>query len=106
MVNSPERGLRGLSFGWDFTHAVRDFRRSSYSLNDRSDALADPDAHGCETVAAAALIHFMNQGRHHARAAAAERVTEGDRAAVNIQLVHVDAELASAGEHLRRKRLV
>ena len=88
------------------TIAVRDSRRSIYSLNDRGDALAYPDAHGCETVAAAALFHFMDQGRQHARAAAAERMAESDGATVDVELVHVDAELASTGEHLRGKRFI
>ena len=34
------------------------------------------------------------------RAAAAERMAQGDGAAVDVELVQIDAELARAGEHL------
>ena len=30
-------------------------------FDDRGDALADADAHGRQAIAAAALLHFMNQ---------------------------------------------
>src|SRR5688500_13476781 len=86
--------------------AGRDSRRSVYPLDDGGDPLADSDAHGCQTVAAAALFHFMDEGRHHARATTAERMPEGYGAAVYVELIHVDAQLPNTGEHLRGKRLV
>src|SRR5262245_13503462 len=64
---------------------------SVHSFDDRGDALADADAHGCQAVAAAALLHFMDQRRHDARAAAAERVPQRNGAAVDVELPRIDA---------------
>jgi len=67
---------------------------SIHSFNDRGNTLADADAHGRQAIAASAFLHFMHQGRHHARAAAAERMAQGDGAAVDVELVQIDAQLA------------
>ena len=81
-------------------------RRSLDSFDDRRDTLTDADAHGRETVAAAALFHFMDEGRHDPGAAAAQRMSQGNGAAIDVESVETDAELAGAGKHLRCECLV
>jgi len=63
---------------------------SIHAFHDRGDALANADAHRREAVAAAALLHFVNQRRHDARAAAPEWMAEGDGATVDVQLIEID----------------
>src|ERR1044072_5366239 len=78
----------------------------SDAFEDRRQALADADAHRRDPVLAAAAAQLTDQGGGEASAGAAERVAEGDRAAVDVELLFVDAELAGAGEHLRGEGLV
>src|ERR1700746_3025158 len=74
------------------------------SLDNGGDALSDADAHGRQAIAAAALFHFVNQRRHDPGAAATERMTQGDGAAVDVQFLEIDAELAGTRQHLRGER--
>ena len=75
-------------------------------LEHRRQALADPDAHRRDPVAAAAAAELVQERGGEAGAGAAERVAEGDRAAVDVEALLVDSELADAGEHLRGEGLV
>ena len=81
---------------WAGTHEASIARAAPGSplihpFDDRGDALADTDAHGGEAEAAAAFFHFVNKRRHDPGAAAAQRVAEGDGAAVDVELVEIDA---------------
>ena len=71
-----------------------------HALDHGSDALTDANTHRGETVATAAFCHFMNQRRHDPRAAAAQRMAESYGAAIDVELVQIDAQLARAREHL------
>src|SRR3954447_5738854 len=75
-------------------------------LDDRREALPDADAQRRQAVAQAALGELVGQRPEQARARAAERVADGDRAAVDVELGERDAELARRGEHLAREGLV
>ena len=81
-------------------------RIGSDRFEDRRQALADADAHGGDAVPAAAAAQLADEGAGEAGAGAAERVAEGDRAAVDVELLLVDAELAGAGEDLGGEGLV
>ena len=72
------------------------------------DALADADAHRGKRALAAELREVMRGGERYARARHAERMAQCNRTAVRIDVFGVvgKAELAHAGERLRRKRLV
>jgi hypothetical protein len=59
---------------------------ASGALDDERDALADSDAHGAERVAPAGAAELVHRGRDEARAAGAERVAEGDGAAIGIHV--------------------
>src|SRR4051794_39787183 len=66
------------------------------------DSLADADAHGRKSELAAGPLKLLGGGEGEARAGHAERVAEGDRAAVGVHVGRIvgDAELAENGEAL------
>src|SRR5581483_9067896 len=64
-------------------------RASVDPLDDRGDALAEADAHGLEPVTSAASLQLVQQRGHQAGAGAAERVAEGDGAAVDVHPLRV-----------------
>src|SRR5438034_6699603 len=63
-------------------------------------AHAAADAHRDDRMLGAATLAFDQDMPGHARAAHAERVTDRDRAAVDIELVHRNAETIATIEHL------
>src|SRR5216684_3382754 len=63
-------------------------------LPDRRDALADSDAHGGQAVLGAAVGHLAHERTHQARAAAAQRVAQRDRSAVDVDLLLIEPEQA------------
>jgi hypothetical protein len=69
-------------------------------LDHRGEALAHADAHRRHAVAAAAAAQLVGERADQAGARAAQRVAQGDRPAVHVQAVVVEAELAHGGEHL------
>src|SRR5690606_25727879 len=76
-------------------------------LDDRGDPLADADAHRRQTVAGAGtLAQLVDQGCQDARARAAQRVAQGNRAAVDVDFRLVEAQLPNAGQRLHREGFV
>src|SRR3984957_8123948 len=77
-------------------------------LDRHRDALADAEAHGGERAFSAALLHAVHRGQRQPRAAHAERMAERNRAAMRVDEIGIilDAELAQAGDPLRRERLI
>src|SRR6185437_8112314 len=73
---------------------------------ERGDALADADAHGGGALGDSAAAHLVQQRGDDPRARAAERVADGDRAAVHVDLLRVELELVDAGDRLGGERLV
>jgi hypothetical protein len=69
-------------------------------LDHRGHALAHADAHGRQAVAAAAAAQLVGERADQAGARAAQRVAQRDRAAVDVQAVVVEPELAHGREHL------
>src|SRR4051812_15588275 len=78
----------------------------SDSLDEHREALADPDAQGGEAAASLLPRHPAQQRHRQPGAAAAERMPEGDRPAVGVDGVDVEAEPVDAGKYLRCERLV
>src|SRR4051812_22877829 len=79
----------------------------SVNVHDHREALADADAGGRDAVAAAAPAQLPAGVDDHPRSRGAERVTDGNRAAVDIDLLAVDLrQLVQAGQHHRGERLV
>ena len=69
-------------------------------------AHAAADAHRHEPSAAAALAELVDELRRELRARRAERMTERDRAAVDVHFLLRNPELAHDRDDLRRERLV
>src|SRR3954464_10733304 len=76
------------------------------ALEHRGDALAAADAHRDERVPATGALQLVDGLGGEERTRAADRMTEGDRAAVRVRLLHVELEAARDGDGLRRERLV
>ena len=64
---------------------------SSLPFEDRRQALADPDAERRDAARGAGASHLVDQRRGQAGAAATKRVTDRNRAAVDVQFCVVDA---------------
>src|SRR6202022_2575705 len=76
------------------------------ALDDRRDPLADPDAHGGESVPCLAASELMHQRRDDAYAAGAQGMAAPDRAAVRVDALRIELEVAHTGDHLRREGLI
>ena len=68
--------------------------------------MAYADAERRDAARGADASHLVDQRRGQAGAAATKRVTDRNRAAIDVQFCVVDAQLALAGEGLRGERLV
>src|SRR5215208_3781375 len=75
-------------------------------LDHAGQALPDADAERGQSVAPATAAQLVRERAEQPGAGAAERVADRDRAAVHVELVVIDAELAHRGEHLRGEGLV
>ena len=64
------------------------------------------DAHRLQAVAPADASQFVDEFRHQHRAGGAERMSEGDGAAVGVHFGHVGVEFALPGENHRSEGLV
>src|SRR5207244_3060519 len=63
-------------------------------------------AHCHQSVTTPSALHLVQQRRRQLRARAAERMTERDGAAVDIEPTGIDRQLSQACEDLRGERLV
>src|SRR5213080_1259052 len=79
---------------------------SAEALEHHRHALAAADAHGLQPEGAVLRLQTVEQRAGDAGAGHAERVADGDRAAVHVQLVDVDAQVAVARDDLRGEGLV
>src|SRR5260221_14532773 len=75
-------------------------------LEDGSNALATAHAEGRHAEPPAAGLEIVQQCRDEAATRGAERMTQRDGAAVRVQLILVDAQLAHHSQRLRRECLV
>src|SRR5690348_4263120 len=80
--------------------------RSGEALDDGDVGLAAALAHGLHAVSTASALELVEQRRHQPGAGCAERVTQRDRAAVDVDLGEVEPGLLLPREHDRRERLV
>ena len=77
-----------------------------HPFHEQGRPLADPDAHGGQATAAVGAFEPPHQGDQEPGSGAAQRVTEGDGAAVGVHDVRVEAEVADACDRLGGERLV
>src|SRR4051812_38471014 len=81
----------------------RDSSALRQALDEDGHALAAADAHRLDAPRLVVGPQVVDQRAHDAGAGHAERVAEGDRAAVRVQLIlDGDAERVAHREHLRR----
>src|SRR5471032_2699727 len=78
----------------------------SHHLEQAGGALPAADAHRHDDVFDAAALAFDQRVAGQARARHAIRVADGDRAAVDVQAVHRNAQLVGAVQHLHGERFV
>src|ERR1700754_69615 len=76
------------------------------SLHDGRDALAAADAERREAVLAAGAVQLVDERAEDHPAGRAERVAHGDRAAVDVDLLHVEAHVSHEAQHDRGEGLV
>src|SRR5207248_2004394 len=76
------------------------------ALDDGDVGLAAAFAHGLEAVTPAGALELVEQRGHEAGTSGAERVTEGDGAAVHVDLAEVEPGFLLPREHDRGERLV
>src|SRR5205807_6033445 len=67
---------------------------ASAPLDAHRDGVSPAEAEGGQAPLRAAVLHAVDQGREHASPAASDRVTEGDRPAVHVELVMRHPELS------------
>src|SRR4030095_6172032 len=79
---------------------------ASGALEQRGGAHPAGDAHAHDGVASLAAAPAVERGEHEARTRDTERVPERDRAAVHVELLRIDLELARAVERLRLEGIV
>src|SRR5260370_35862936 len=80
--------------------------RKSVALDAHRDAHAAADAERGETLLGVALLHLVEQRGEHARARGADRMAERDGAAIDVELVRIEAELLADRDGLAAEGLV
>src|SRR5437870_9372543 len=81
-------------------------RCRSRTLDDHRDRIAAAKAQGRETALGAAVLHRVSKRREDAGAAAADRMPEGHRSTVHVELLVGNSELAHHGDARGGIRLV
>src|SRR5262249_32170274 len=81
-------------------------RRRNLALYAHRDAHAAADAERREALLGVALLHFVEQRHQHPSAGSADRMADRDRAAVDVDLRGVPAEVLVDRAGLRGERLV
>ena len=82
------------------------FTFGSVALDAHGDAHAAADAQRGEALLGVAALHLVQQRVEHARAGGADRMADGDGAAVDVDLVGVPAEALVDGAGLGGEGLV
>src|SRR5438270_2267684 len=85
---------------------IQRWSSTAETLDDGGVGHAAAFAHGLEAVAAAGALELVEQRGHELGARAAQRVTEGDGAAIHVDLVHVGMVLLLPCQHDRGEGLV
>src|SRR5262245_6344639 len=75
-------------------------------FEESSGTLAATDAHRDDAKASAATDHFTGDCSHKPRAGHAERMTDRDRAAIDVELVRVDPQPVATIDDLDSKSFI
>src|SRR5262249_47795061 len=87
-------------------NALRRQTDALLALDAQGDAHAAADAQRREAFFGVAFLHFVQQGHEHARAGGADRMTDRNRAAVDVDLGGIPAEVLVDRAGLGGERLV
>src|SRR5436305_8671905 len=80
--------------------------RRSIAREAHRDAHAAADAQRGEALLGIALLHLVQQGYQHARAGGADRMADRNRAAIDVDLAGIPAEVLVDRAGLRRERFI
>ena len=80
--------------------------RSHHVLHRQRHSHAAADAESGDTALGLALQHFVQQRHGNATSCAADRMPQRNRAAIHVQLVVIEIQLAVASQYLCRKGFV
>src|SRR5215472_11144901 len=69
----------------------------SVALDGQGDGIAAAEAESGDAALEVAALEFIEQRKEDARAGSADGMAEGDRAAVDVDLIGIEAELARNG---------
>src|SRR5579885_872160 len=75
-------------------------------MHAHGDAHAAADAERGEALLGVALLHLIEQRGENARARGADRMTEGDGAAIDVELGRIEAELLADRDRLCSEGLI
>src|SRR5690606_35473301 len=75
-------------------------------FNQQRDALPAPDTGRGDAVALARALEFISESERKPDARGAQRMSDGDGAAIDVELVFVEPELHDAGKDLRAERFI
>src|SRR5262249_29131888 len=64
------------------------------------------EAKSCDSAMNVPADHFINQSDQHTRTACSDGMPQRNRAAIDIDTIHVESEFADHAERLHGKRLV
>ena len=86
----------------------RKARCGSYleSLDSEGDTISATETQRGNPSSQAALLQGVEEGRENPRAAGADRMSQCDRASVDVHAVGIDPQLAEDGDQLNGERLV
>src|ERR1700733_13547110 len=91
---------------WCALHAAPLRGASSLPLDAHGDAHAAADAERGKALLGVALLHLVQQRHQHARPGGTDRMADRDRAAIDVDLGEIPAEVLVDRAGLRGERLV
>ena len=104
---APCRGQNKKETSFEASFYFRVFRGVLALLEDGGNALAAADAEGGKTLlGVVTLEHFVQQGDDDTSTGSADGVADGDRAAVDVDLAHVEVQLTGNRDGLGREGFV
>ncbi len=109
MIETPKETARGQLFSgalFAFAQKLENRATNASALDAHRNAHAAADAKRGEALLGVALLHLIDQRGEDARARGADRVADRDRAAVDVDLVGVPAELLADRKRLRGEGFV
>src|SRR5690606_26286208 len=106
VMSSSRSDGRAPFYASEFTPLRSAAKAASSALDAHGNSHAAADAERDQSPAGVAAPHLVQQRDQHPRSGGADRVADGDRAAVHVHPLAVEAEILRDGAGLGRERLV